>query len=37
MDALKSELQQLLNHWQDHPSKHQQNTTICPNIQGESP
>lgn len=34
LQLLKSELQQLLNHWQDHPSVALANTTICPNIQG---
>ncbi|WP_237746755.1 MerR family DNA-binding protein [Planktothrix agardhii] len=32
LEILKTELQQLLNHWQDHPSSVQVNTTICPNI-----
>lgn len=36
LEILKSELQQLLNHWQDHPSHDHEDTTICPNIQGES-
>ncbi|CAD5948637.1 Mercuric resistance operon regulatory protein [Planktothrix tepida] len=35
LEILKSELQQLLNHWQDHPSNYHEDTTICPNIQGE--
>ncbi|HAN76077.1 MAG TPA: heavy metal-responsive transcriptional regulator [Planktothrix sp. UBA8407] len=37
LEILKSELQQLLNHWQDRPSSVQFNTKICPNIQRESP
>jgi MerR family transcriptional regulator, copper efflux regulator len=37
LEILKSELQQLLNCWQDYPSKQLQDTTICPNIQGECP
>lgn len=35
LEILKTELQQLLNHWQDHPLSVQVNTKICPNIQGE--
>ncbi|CAC5343829.1 MULTISPECIES: heavy metal-responsive transcriptional regulator [Planktothrix] len=37
LEILKTELQQLLNHWQDHPLSVQVNTKICPNIQGEPP
>ncbi|OIP68973.1 MAG: heavy metal-responsive transcriptional regulator [Oscillatoriales cyanobacterium CG2_30_40_61] len=36
LEILKGELQQLLNHWQDHPSSMPLKTTICPNIQAES-
>ncbi|VXD21426.1 heavy metal-responsive transcriptional regulator [Planktothrix paucivesiculata] len=36
LEILKGELQQLLNHWQDHPSSMPIKTTICPNIQAES-
>ncbi len=35
LQLLKSELQQLLNHWQDPPSVVQTDTKICPNIQGD--
>ena len=35
LEILKSELQQLLNHWQDPPSVVQTDTKICPNIQGD--
>lgn len=36
LELLKHELQGLLNHWQDHPSRLQVETIICPNLEGDS-
>ncbi|MGL5083300.1 MAG: heavy metal-responsive transcriptional regulator [Microcoleaceae cyanobacterium] len=33
LEGLRLELQDLVNHWQDHPSSHKAAQTICPNLQ----
>ncbi len=35
LELLRHELKDLLNHWQDHPSLHQVETIICPNLEGD--